>query len=65
VREVWIWRHGKIIPYVLRRGGYKASKRSAVLPDIDLTALSACVDEPTSSAAVKRFRTHCRKTQKR
>jgi Uma2 family endonuclease len=59
VREVWIWRRGKITPRVLRRDGYKTARRSAVLPGIDLAELTACIDEPSTSAAIKRFRAHC------
>jgi hypothetical protein len=46
---------------VLRRGGYKPAARSVALPGIDLAELAACVDEPSTSAAVKRFRAHCRR----
>jgi Uma2 family endonuclease len=61
VREVWVWRTGKIVPHVLRRSGYKPAARSVALPGIDLAELAACVDEPSTSAAVKRFRAHCRR----
>jgi Uma2 family endonuclease len=61
VREVWVWQRGKVVPHVLRRSGYKPAARSATLPRIDLVELAACVDEPSTSAAVKRFRAHlCR-----
>jgi Uma2 family endonuclease len=58
VREVWTWRHDKITPYVPARNGYKATGRSRALPGIDLFELAACIHEPSTSAAVKRFRTH-------
>ena len=58
VREVWVWQRGKIVPHVLGRSGYKPAARSAALPGIDLAELAACIDEPSTSAAVKRFRAH-------
>jgi len=61
VREVWVWRTGKITPHVLGRSGYKPAARSVALPGIDLAELAACINEPSTSAAVKRFRAHCRR----
>jgi len=61
VREVWVWKRGKITPHVLRRSGYKPATRSAALPGIDLVELVACIDESSTGAAVKRFRAYCRR----
>lgn len=63
VREVWVWQRGKVVPHVLRRSGYKPAARSAALPGIDLAELAACVAEPSTSAAVKRFRAHLAKAK--
>jgi len=60
VREVWIWQGGELTAYVLRGKGYKAAKRSAVLPGIDLAMLSECIGEVSGNAAIKRFRAHYR-----
>lgn len=58
VSEVWVWRRGKIVPYVLQRQAYKAAAKSKVLPKIDLQLMAACMAEPTltTSAVIKRFR---------
>jgi Uma2 family endonuclease len=57
VREVWIWRRGKIVPHVLRGSAYKASTKSRVVPDIDLQLLAANVDTSVSTTvAIKRYR---------
>lgn len=55
VREVWIWRRGAITVHVRQARGYRASKRSAVLAGVDLEHLCACIDAPSTSAAVRRF----------
>jgi Uma2 family endonuclease len=60
VSEVWVWRRSKLVPYVLRATGYKAVKKSRVLPGIDLTELAACTAEPLTSDAITRFRAHLR-----
>jgi Uma2 family endonuclease len=64
VREIWVWQRGKVVPYVLRRSGYKPAARSLALPGIDLAELAACIGEPSTSAAVKRFRTHLRRASR-
>ena len=61
VREVWIWRRGAITAYLRRAKRYQPAQRSEVLEGIDLAELAACVGEPTTSAAVKRLRAHCRR----
>jgi len=59
VKEVWIWRRGKLVPYILREDCYRPVTRSRVLLGIDLVELAACVTEPCTSDAIKRFRKHC------
>ncbi|MEJ7732930.1 MAG: Uma2 family endonuclease [Polyangiaceae bacterium] len=59
VREVWYWRRGeprRIQPYVLQAERYRASKRSKVLPGIDLAQLVGFVDLPTASQAIRAYR---------
>jgi len=56
VREVWVWRRSTIAVHRLRGSRYQASRRSALLAGIDLVELAACTNEPSTSAAVKRFR---------
>jgi Uma2 family endonuclease len=60
VREVWLWRRGAITAHRLRGERYQTSRRSALLAGVDLGELAACIDEPSTSAAVKRFRAHLR-----
>jgi len=60
VREVWVWSRGTITAHRLRGSRYRASRRSALFAGIDLAELAACIDEPSTSAAVKRFRAHLR-----
>jgi Uma2 family endonuclease len=57
VREVWIWRRGKMVPYVLHGGAYKAATKSRIVSDVDLRLLAANVDTSVStSVAIKRYR---------
>jgi Uma2 family endonuclease len=65
VREVWVWRRGKIAVHLLRGKRYQPSQRSSVLAGIDLDELAACVDVPRTSEATKRFRSYCRKQKRR
>jgi Uma2 family endonuclease len=60
VREVWYWRSGAIQPYVLSGQRYKLVKRSAVLPRIDLVQLASFLDRPTTSQAIRDYRTALR-----
>jgi Uma2 family endonuclease len=57
VREVWIWRRGKIVPHLLRGSAYKPATKSRVVPNIDLQLLAAHIDTSISTtAALKRYR---------
>ena len=56
VREVWIWRHGRIQAHVLREEKYHAVDRSDVLPGIDLEQLASFLDRPTTSQAIRDYR---------
>jgi Uma2 family endonuclease len=60
VREVWVWENGAITVYVLRNKRYRAAKRSAVLPGVELSVLTACLDEndDNDNDAIQRFREH-------
>lgn len=61
VREVWVWRRGVIVAYLRRAKRYQPARRSELLEGVDLDELVACVGEPTTSAAVRRFRAHLRR----
>ena len=51
VGEVWFWKKGAIVVFVLRDGAYVQVERSACLPAVDLALLARlAVVEPTSTA---------------
>jgi Uma2 family endonuclease len=56
VREVWIWRRGKIEPHVLRGERYEVAARSEVLPEIDLEHLATFLDRKPTSRAMRDYR---------
>jgi len=56
VREVWSWKGGSIRLYELRDGEYVEIARSGVLAGIDHARLAACLEEPTTSKAIRRYR---------
>lgn len=62
VREVWIWRKGRIEVFgLLRSGRYRSLSQSALLPDLDLARLTSFLDRPTQSQAVRGYRAYLRK----
>lgn len=60
VREVWFWRRGVITPFVLGDGGYVEAAASEVLPGIGLAQLASFLDRPTTSDAMRSYRTALR-----
>jgi Uma2 family endonuclease len=56
VQEVWFWRRGKLVPYVLRGDAYVEVATSEVLPGLDLDLLASFVDRPSLNDAVRDFR---------
>lgn len=56
VREVWIWRRGRISIHVLRGDAYEESPTSGALPGIDLDELTSFLDRPTASQAIREYR---------
>jgi Uma2 family endonuclease len=56
VREVWIWRKGRITPDVLRGDRYVPLIASEVLPDIDLDQLVSFLDRPSTAIAIRDYR---------
>ena len=57
VREVWVFRDGRIAVHVLGASGYEIRPRSEALPEIDLAILAKHVVPGTSlTAAVRAFR---------
>ena len=56
VAELWFWRRGRIVVYVLRDETYEESPHSQVLPGIDLVELIGFLDRPTASRAIREYR---------
>jgi Uma2 family endonuclease len=56
VREVWVWRRGRIHVYALHDGEYVEGEHSAVLPGIDLALLVRLAETRNQSAAARELR---------
>jgi Uma2 family endonuclease len=56
IREVWIWRRGRIGVHVLREAGYEPTSASEVLAGIDVAELARYLDRPTASQAIREYR---------
>lgn len=56
VREIWIWKQGRIEVYVLRGAHYATVPASEALPGIDLVELLSFLDRPTASRAIRDYR---------
>ena len=54
--EVWFWRRGRITVHVLRGDHYVEVPDSACLPGIDLNQLVEYLDRPTTSQAIREYR---------
>lgn len=56
VREVWFWRRGALTAHVLVGETYQQRSASEVLVGIDLDQLASFVDRPTTSQAIRDYR---------
>lgn len=56
VREVWIWKAGKLAVFALRNDQYVCIERSETLPAIDLDELVRYIDVKPMTRAVKEYR---------
>ena len=56
VREVWFWIRGAIQVHVWREAAWHLVTRSPSLPGLDLELLCACLDRPSTTAAVLALR---------
>ncbi len=56
VREVWIWRRGKLTAHQLQQDSYIECNDSAVLPELRLDDLAGYLDRPTVSQAIREYR---------
>jgi Uma2 family endonuclease len=65
VEEVWIWSKGELEIHVLRGSRYVRSKKSELLPELDLDWLLEFVDVDDQTGAVKRWRKALRSSKRR
>lgn len=56
VEEVWYWRKGVIEVYVLVEGTFTRTRRSRLLPHLDVELLASMLDRDTLTQAVRDFR---------
>jgi len=56
VRELWIWRLGRVSVHALREGGYAPIEASEALPGIDLAQLASFLDLERTSEAIRAYR---------
>jgi Uma2 family endonuclease len=56
VREVWFWRKGLMLAYVLSGEQYFEAATSSILPGIDLAQLCSYLDRATTSEASREYR---------
>ncbi|MGH7855774.1 MAG: Uma2 family endonuclease [Candidatus Binatia bacterium] len=63
VREVWLWKKGRIEVHALPGKRYRSVPRSEVLPGVELEELASFLDEPSQTAAVRAYRQRLRARQ--
>lgn len=56
VREVWVWKGGKLAPYLLRADKYVRATKSRLLPRLDLDLVASFVHHPSQLTAVRELR---------
>lgn len=56
VREVWIWRRGRITAHALRGDRYEEVAASEVVPGIDLGEIAGLLDREMASQAMREYR---------
>jgi Uma2 family endonuclease len=56
VREVWVWRDGRIEVNVLRGAEYARVSRSEIVPAIDLDLLAGYLRRSDQTSAVREYR---------
>jgi Uma2 family endonuclease len=56
VREVWVWRDGRIEVHALRGEAYERVVSSTLLPELDLATVAKLATSPDQTYAVRDFR---------
>jgi Uma2 family endonuclease len=60
VREVWVWKQGKIGAYLLRGERYVRAARSRLLPGLDLALVARLASRPDQPVAIRELRASLR-----
>jgi Uma2 family endonuclease len=55
VKEVWVWRRGRLVGHILHADHYVESNISAVLPGLDLDHLASFIDRPMASQSIREY----------
>jgi Uma2 family endonuclease len=61
VREVWVWKEGRLGAYLLRGDRYVRAARSRLLPGIDLALVARLSARPDQPGAVRELRAELRR----
>ncbi len=56
ISEVWFWQNGDLSLYVLRSNKYLEVSQSSVLPALDITLLTRCINTTSHTQALREFR---------
>lgn len=56
ISEVWFWQNGNLSLYVLRSNKYLEVSQSSVLPALDITLLTRCINTTSHAQALREFR---------
>lgn len=56
ISEVWFWQNGNLSLYVLRSNKYLEVSQSSVLPALDITLLTRCINTTSHTQALREFR---------
>ncbi len=56
ISEVWFWQNGDLSLYVLRSNKYLEVSQSSVLPALDITLLTRCINTTSHAQALREFR---------
>ncbi len=56
IREVWLWRDGRIETNVLRDGAYERAAQSELLPGVDHEAIASLLEREDQTTAVREYR---------
>ncbi len=61
IREVWVWRDGRIETNVLRNGAYERTSKSELLPEVEHGEIAILLGREDQTAAVREYRLSLRR----